>query len=41
MNLTYFKLLRNNFDLGKKNGKSINDVILPKWASSPEEFVCL
>ena len=28
-----------DFDLGKlQNGKPINDVILPKWANSPEDF---
>ena len=30
----------NNFDLGRlHNGEIISDVILPPWASSPEEFV--
>lgn len=31
---------RNQFDLGKKQkGERVNDVILPEWASSPEEFI--
>ncbi|PIO60824.1 Beige/BEACH domain protein, partial [Teladorsagia circumcincta] len=38
------EMLRNNngFDLGKRSdGVKIGDVVLPKWASSPEEFVLL
>ncbi|VDO39425.1 unnamed protein product [Haemonchus placei] len=38
------EMLRNNngFDLGQRSdGAKINDVVLPKWASSPEEFVLL
>ncbi|OHS93089.1 hypothetical protein TRFO_40620 [Tritrichomonas foetus] len=31
----------NHFDLGKVDGKPINDVTLPPWASSPIEFVYL
>jgi len=30
------------FDLGKLQGKErvpVNDVVLPKWASSPEDFI--
>ncbi|KAK5964611.1 hypothetical protein GCK32_014708, partial [Trichostrongylus colubriformis] len=38
------EMLRNDngFDFGKRSdGVKINDVVLPKWASSPEEFVLL
>ena len=28
------------YDLGKlQTGETLNDVILPKWASSPEDFI--
>ncbi|XP_038073345.1 neurobeachin-like protein 1 isoform X2 [Patiria miniata] len=31
---------RNNFHLGYlQTGEDVNDVILPKWASSPEDFI--
>ncbi|XP_022079256.1 neurobeachin-like protein 1 [Acanthaster planci] len=31
---------RNNFDLGYlQTGERVNDVILPNWASSPEDFI--
>ncbi|KAJ3438800.1 beige/beach-related [Anaeramoeba flamelloides] len=30
----------NNYDLGKKqNGEKLNDIILPPWAKTPEEFI--
>ena len=30
----------NKFDLGRlHSGEEIDDVVLPKWASSPEDFV--
>ena len=30
----------NKFDLGQlHNGEIINDIVLPPWSSSPEEFV--
>ena len=35
-----FLINRNRFDLGvKSNGVQIDDVELPPWASSPEEFI--
>ena len=37
-----FLLNMNNFDLGQLQGgkkAGVNDVILPKWASSPDDFV--
>ena len=30
---------RNHFDLGQSDGKDVNDVELPKWASSSMEFI--
>lgn len=38
---TEFLQNKNNFDIGTFQGKKINDVELPKWASSPFEFVYL
>ncbi|KAJ3389835.1 Neurobeachin-like protein 1 [Lobulomyces angularis] len=38
--LPYFLKNENKFDLGKKqNGELVDDVILPTWASSREEFI--
>ncbi|KAJ3103821.1 Neurobeachin-like protein 1 [Phlyctochytrium planicorne] len=38
--LPEFLLNENKFDLGQKQtGAIVNDVILPEWASSPEEFI--
>ncbi|KAJ3215649.1 Neurobeachin-like protein 1 [Dinochytrium kinnereticum] len=35
-----FLLNENEFDLGRKQtGATVNDVVLPEWASSPEEFI--
>jgi len=32
---------KSNFNFGKKsNGELVNDVILPAWAKSAEEFIC-
>jgi len=29
----------NNFDLGKVDGRTVSDVILPQWAKNPYEFI--
>ncbi|KAI8801094.1 hypothetical protein BJ742DRAFT_42857 [Cladochytrium replicatum] len=37
-----FLVNENGFNLGtKQTGPEVNDVVLPKWASSPEEFIRL
>lgn len=36
-----FLLNENGFDMGKNREDYVNDVILPKWASSPMDFVYL
>ncbi|EAY12930.1 Beige/BEACH domain containing protein [Trichomonas vaginalis G3] len=37
--LPQFLVNENHFDLGKVNGKEVNDVKLPNWAKSPLDFV--